>query len=168
MLVGVHWGINAIRADETGSQPAYFMPTGQVTMFYGKHHGSDILELAAENVPRYRQPYGMGDIAPKQVQVSCIDALATADDYQIRFHAINRSFDEDLEISVDLSGFTGLGETAVHHLFEGRLRDGPAESEPREKGFFRENRVSRQGTTLPLTLPKRSVSIVEIPRTMGE
>jgi alpha-N-arabinofuranosidase len=168
MLVGIHWGINAIRADETGREPAYFMPTGQVTMFYGKHHGSDMLELAAENVPRYRQPYGMGNIGPKQAQVSCIDALATADSDRIYFHAINRSFDEDLEISVDLSGFTGLGETAVHHLFEGRLRDGPAEGEEREMGSFRENRVSRQGTTLFLTLPRRSASIVEIPRTMGE
>ena len=163
MLVGINWGITAIRADQTGEEPAYFLPTGQVTMFYGKHHGPDMLEVVCENVPRYAQPYGMGDIGPKGTPVACIDALATADEKTIYFHAINRSFSEDLEISVDVSEFTGLGPAATQHCFEGRLHDAPLEGEAREMGFFRSGEVRLQGTTLRLTLPKRSVSIVEVP-----
>jgi alpha-N-arabinofuranosidase len=164
MLVGIAWGITAIRADETGQRQAYFLPAGQVTMFYGKHHGRNLLELAGEGVPRFSQPYGMGDISPKETEVACIDALATADEDKIYFHAINRDFDKDIEITIDLSAFSGLGESAAHHRFEGRLHNRPLEGEPREIGFFSTEQVKLQGAVLRVTLPKRSISIIEIPR----
>ena len=166
-LVGINWGITAIRADRSGQEPAYLLPTGQVTMFYSKHHGTDMLELTSENVPRYSQPYGMGAIGAKTTPVACIDALATGGKDRIYLHAINRSFGEDLGVTVDLSAFTGLGRTATQHCFEGRLQDLPREGEPRETGFFRAQEVMLEGRVLRVMLPKRSVSIVEIPWARG-
>ena len=168
MLVGVRWDINAIRAEPTGEHPAYFFPSGQVTMFYGKHHGSDLLAVTGENVPRYRQPYEMGSIRPRETGVASLDVLATAGRERIYFHAINRSFAEDLPVEVDLSAFTELGATVTQHCFEGRLEDRPASGEPREMGRFRSTPVNLDGSVLHVTLPKRSISIVEIPCVRGE
>ena len=125
MLVGTSWGITSIRVDAQRKQPAYFLPTGQVTMFYDHHHGPDLLEVQEANVPRYGQPFGMGDIRPKDGGVATVDTLATADQGKVYLHAINRSFTEDLKVTVALSGFAGVGEEAVQWRFEGRLEDRP-------------------------------------------
>ncbi len=164
MLVGVSWGINAIRADPSGEVPAYMFPTGQVTMFYSKHHGRDLLEVESEGVPRHAQPYGMGTIRPKTAEVAYIDALATADEDRIYFHAINRSFGEDLAVTLDLSAFDFLGATATQRSFEGRLHNTAQEGEPLEMGFFNTTSLEVSGPVLRVTLPKRSVTILEIPR----
>jgi alpha-L-arabinofuranosidase len=162
MLVGVSWGINAVRADRAGKEPAYFHPTGQVTMFYGEHHGSDLLAVVAEGVPRYEQPYGMGSLAPKDTTVACIDVVATAGADRVYVHAINRSFQQDIEVILDLSDFRGLGAEAIHHTLVGRLHDRPAPGEPREVGRFESEQVGVESAVMSATLPKRSVSIIEI------
>jgi len=66
MLVGNSWGIHAIKADVEAKIPPYYMPTGQVTMFYSKHHGEKLLALKSSSVPTYKQPYRMGGIGPKE------------------------------------------------------------------------------------------------------
>ncbi|UCE46898.1 MAG: hypothetical protein JSW47_14965 [Phycisphaerales bacterium] len=160
MLVGNSWGIHAIWADRAGEIPPHYMPTGQMTMFYSKHHGENLLALESENVPTYEQPYRMGGISPKP-KVAYIDALATADERHIYFHAINRSFDESRDITIDVSAFSGVAGRAVQRVLEGRLNNAPKPGEPRQIGRISQRKVRFDGKTLKVTLPNRSVSIIE-------
>jgi len=163
MLVGNHWGIHCVWADPTGKTPAHFMPTGQVTMFYARHHGAHRLDVTAENVPTYAQPYRMQNLSPAE-RVAYVDAVATGDARAAYVHAINRHFSRDLPVTVDLTAFDKIDRTATHRILEGRLQDEPAEGRPRQIGRFRQRAVAVTGKVLRVTLPKRSVSIIEIPR----
>lgn len=160
MLVGNSWGIHAIKADAQGEIPPYYMPTGQVTMFYSKHHGDKLLALESRNVPMYEQPYQMGGIRPSK-EVAFIDALATADEKRVYFHAINRSFEQSLDVTVDVSAFDNLKDRAIQHILDGRLNDVPGPDEPRQIGRISQREVSFASKTLKVTLPHRSVSCVE-------
>ncbi len=163
MLVGNRWGITAVRADPKAEVPPYFMPTGQVTAFYSRYHGEDLLAVEATNVPTYEQPYRLGGTRAKE-KVVYVDVLATADDETIYLHAINRHFDEPMALTLDLSAFGGLAGRAVHHLFEGRLNDRPQADEPLQIGRLRHEQIRFEGTTLEVTLPPRTVSCIEIAR----
>lgn len=162
MLVGHGWGITAIHADPLGKTPAYYMPTGEVTAFYSNHHGDRMLELESSNVPAYEQPYRMSGIRPYE-KVAVVDALATRSDDAVFFHAINRSFDRDMDIEIDLSVFGGLAPKATQHIIEGRLNDRPQDGEPRRIARTSYLTLTIDGSVLRVTLPKRSVSCVEIP-----
>ncbi|MBL7188138.1 MAG: hypothetical protein ISS70_17585 [Phycisphaerae bacterium] len=163
MLVGNSWGIHAIWADAKGEIAPHYMPTGQMTMFYSNHHGEDLLALESKNVPTYEQPYQMGGISPKR-KIAYIDALATADEKHIYFHAINRSFEESRDITIDISAFGSVEGRAVHHVFEGRLNNEPGPNEPRQIGRTSERPAYFDGKTLKITLPHRSVSCIEFTR----
>jgi alpha-N-arabinofuranosidase len=163
MLVGVNWPIHAIRADRTGREPAYYMPTGQVTMFYSQHHGPDLLEVSAEPSPRFPRPYSMGNMSPKPKGVAALDAVVTARADRLFLHVINRSFTDDMAIAVELQGFKQLSSEGVQHCFEGRLRDEPEPGQPRQVGSIRSLPVTVEGSTVRVTPPKRSVSIIEVP-----
>jgi alpha-N-arabinofuranosidase len=161
MLVGNSWGIHAIKADATGEIPAYYMPTGQITAFYSKHHGDKLLALESRNVPAYEQPCQMGGIRPSR-KITCIDALATAGEKRLYFHAINRSFAEPLDVTVDVSAFEGLDGRAIHHVLEGRLNDAPGPGEPRQIGRASQRDIPFDGKRLRVTLPHRSVTCIEL------
>jgi hypothetical protein len=62
-----------------------------------------------------------------------------------------------------LSGLPDLGAEAVHHTLVGRLHDRPAPGEPREVGRLESEQVRVESAGLNATLPKRSISIIEIP-----
>ena len=160
MLVGNAWGIHAIKADPEGKVPPYYMPTGQVTMFYSEHHGDQLLALESRNVPTYEQPYRMGGIRPSE-KVAVIDALATAGRQRLYFHAINRSFDESIDITIDVSAFAPLERRAVHHIFQGRLNDAPEPGQPRQIGRTSQRERLLDGKRLTATLAERSVSCIE-------
>jgi hypothetical protein len=164
MLVGNSWGIMAIHADRAGSIPAYFTPTGQVTMLYSKYHGKGMLAVEAANVPIHPQPYAMGQIAPARNGVALIDAVATGSDDAVYFHAINRDFERPVVVEIDLSAFRALPGRAVQHLLEGRLNDQPQVGQDRQVGTLADRDIRFRGGVLKLELPRRSVSIVEIPR----
>jgi alpha-L-arabinofuranosidase len=134
-----------------------------MTMFYSKHHGMNLLALDSRNVPTYEQPYRMGGISPKRT-VAFIDAVATADEKRIYFHAINRSFDRPREITIDVSAFGGVRGSAVHHILEGRLNNAPKPGEPRQTGRTGRRSVGFDGKLLKVTLPRRSVSCIEFTR----
>ncbi|MHC4433442.1 MAG: alpha-L-arabinofuranosidase C-terminal domain-containing protein [Planctomycetota bacterium] len=163
MLVGNSWGIHAIWADKAAEIAPHYMPTGQMTMFYSNHHGEDLLALKSSNVPTYEQPYRMGGISPNR-KVAYVDALATADEKNIYFHAINRSFDKPRDVTIDVSAFGGVGGRAVHHVLEGRLNNAPKPNEPRQIGRTGEQQIRFDGKTLRVTLPHRSVSCIEFTR----
>ena len=163
MLVGNSWGIHAIWADAKGRIDHHYMPTGQMTMFYSKHHGDKLLALDSSNVPTYEQPYQMGGISPKR-KVAYIDALATTDEKRIYLHAINRSFDKSRDVTIDVSAFGGVEGSAVHYVLEGRLNNAPEPNEPRQIGRTGERPVHFDGKILKVTLPERSVSCIEFTR----
>ena len=163
MTVGRAWNFTAIHVDPNSSEPAYMLPSGQVVMFYAKHHGNVRLEMEGRDVPTYAQPLRMGDLTPK-ARVATVDALATANDKALFFHAINRHFTEDVPVTLDLADFPGLAGEAVQHVFEGRLADEAGPGEPLSAGSFRDAPLKWEGSTLRILLAKRSVSIVELPR----
>ena len=134
MTVGHAWPITAIHVDPAGRAAAHMMPTGQVVMFYAKHHGSALLEMGGMDIPGYSQTLTCGSIRPHE-KVAYVDALATADGKAVYFHAINRHFSEDVPVTVDLSEFPGLAAEGVQHLFEGRLNDKPDEGEAISPGL---------------------------------
>jgi alpha-L-arabinofuranosidase len=105
----------------------------------------------------------MGGIRPN-AKVAYIDALATADEKRIYFHLINRSFEEPMNVTVDVSAFNRLEDSAVHHVLEGRLNDAPKADEPRQIGRITQKDISFDGKTLTVTLPHRSVSCIEFTR----
>jgi alpha-L-arabinofuranosidase len=160
MLVGNSWGIMAINADVKGRTPPFYMPTGQMTMFYSKHHGNKLLAVAGKNVPTYEQPYQMGGIGPKR-RVAYIDALATADKERIYLHAINRSFEKSIDVTVNVSAFEQVEGLAVHHVLQGRLNDAPEPGEVRQIGRTTQRNLRFDTKTLSVTLPHRSVSCIE-------
>ncbi len=160
MLVGNSWGIHAIKADVEARIPPYYMPTGQATAFYSKHHGENLLALESSNVPTYEQPYRMGGIGPKK-KVAYIDALATADNKCVYFHAINRSFKQSMDVTIDISALGRFDKRAVHHILQGRLNDRPKTSEPRQIGRITQKDIFFNGSRLKITLPNRSISCIE-------
>jgi alpha-N-arabinofuranosidase len=167
MLVGKGWDITAIHVDPQAKSAPFFMPSGQVTMLYSKHHGDALLDVEADYVPTYAQPYAMGGIRPAK-KVAYVDALATKSEDAVYFHAINRHFDEPLWIVVDLSDFAGLTGTVVHHVLEGRLNNAPGPGEPLQVGRLSYQAIELKGRSLRIALPRRSVSCVEIKRRPGQ
>jgi len=163
MLVGNSWGIHAIKADAEAKIPPFYMPTGQVTMFYSKHHGEKLLALDSRNVPIYKQPYRMGGIGPKE-KVAYVDALATADKKLVYFHAINRSFEKPIIVTVDMSALGRFKERAVHHILQGRLNDTPKSNESRQIGRITQRDIFFHGDKLTIILPNRSISFIEFKR----
>jgi len=132
-------------------------------MFYAQHHGHWRLDMQVENMPSYRQPFQMGGIKPEE-KVAYIDALATADAETIYIHAINRHFQQDLPVVIDLTAVSGLTGRVIHHIYEGRLHNSPQASESKEMGWSREETLQLKDQTLKVTLPKRSISCLEIAR----
>jgi alpha-N-arabinofuranosidase len=165
MLVGMGWGISAVFTDPAAVKDPVYLPTGQLTAFYSKHHGDRLVRLETSGVPTCEQPYRMGGIEPKK-KVAVLDVVATAGETAVFVHAINRSFDQALEVTIDLSGFR-TRDGVVHHLAQGRLNDLPKEGEPQQIGYESARRISGPAQPLVVMLPERSVSCVEIPLARG-
>jgi alpha-N-arabinofuranosidase len=161
MLIGMGWGISAVFTDPTGVKDAVYLPTGQLTAFYSKHHGDRLVRVETSGVPTYEQPYRMGGIAPRK-KVAAIDVVATASETTVFVHAINRSFSKAMEVAIDLSGFQA-GNGAVHHMVQGRLNDAPKEGQPEQIGYESSRTITPSAGPLEVTLPERSVSCIEIP-----
>ena len=163
MLVGNRWGIYAVAADAGARTDPYYMPTGQVTMLYSKHHGKNLLQLESTSIPTFNQPFQMSGIHP-QPKVACIDALATAGPDAIYFHAINRHFSRTFNVAVDLSAFADLSATAIHHILSGRLNDKPKPGQPTQIANIHHNPLTLDGPTLNIPLPPRTASSIQITR----
>lgn len=158
MLVGSEWGIMAVRVDPEAKHKAVMTPTGQMTAFYGRCHGSRRLRVEMDGLEYFNQPVRLENIQPAE-QVALLDIVATATGDRIYMHVINRDFENDRRITIDLQGMT-VGGNAVSHCMQGRIESGGiweivAQEIDRE--------VSAEDDRLQTTLPPRSVSIVEIP-----
>lgn len=161
MAVGQRFASAGIRADPSSRQAAWMTPVGQALLFYNLHHGDSLYDLSCGNLPVYSQPFVMGDIRPLE-KVALIDALVTASDTAVFFHAINRDFSRDIEITIDCSVLRLKKGRAVHYTLEGRLYNEPARNEKIERGRIDDRTLFFDGKTLETKLPKRSVSCIEI------
>ena len=161
MLVGMGWGISAVHTDPTAVKDPVYLPTGQLTAFYSKHHGDRLVKTEAVGVPAYEQPYRMGGVTPKK-KVAVIDLAATADEDTVYVHAINRDFNKAVEVAIEILGFTPV-DRALHRIVQGRLNDAPKSGQPEQIGHETERKIQESFKPLKVTLPKRSVSCIEIP-----
>jgi alpha-L-arabinofuranosidase len=93
--------------------------------------------------------------------VAYIDALATADDKSVYFHAISRNFEQPTNVAIDLSDFRKLKGRAVHHILQGRLNDIPESDEEKQVGRISQSDIIFDGNRMKITLPKRSISCIE-------
>jgi alpha-N-arabinofuranosidase len=163
MTVGSRWGITGIRVDPSGRLAPYPLPTGQVTGLYSRHHGNARLAVTHRNVPVYTQPYRMSGIGPAE-KVLTLDVVATLGTEALYLHVINRSFGRDLDVQIDLSALDDLHGPAVLHALTGRLTDAPQPGQSRAVAKVTDHPVAFDADTLAVRLPKRSVSVLEIPR----
>lgn len=167
MCVGEGWkGIASIWADPSGATPAYIQSTGQTVMFYTRYHGHDFLPVETRNIPRYAQPYSIAGYPPPAAPIASLDVLATANSKAVFVHIINREFDTDVPVTLDLSAFKAVGRKVIQHCYVGRLNDAPAPGEKAEQiVWFTDQHLTATGKIIHLTLPKRSISSIEIPVT---
>lgn len=162
MLIGASWDITSIRIDPQGKAAPYFLPQGQMTLFYNQHHGQHRLAVNSEKLPQYQQPFSMGWMPQSPTSVALVDMVATANEQKLYIHAINRNFEQDQSITLDLSAFPKLSNQGTHHLYQVRSQrwffrpSSPEIAEITAKSIS----ISKQFT---VKLPKQSVSILEIP-----
>ncbi|MFP4356388.1 MAG: hypothetical protein ACLFUJ_14820 [Phycisphaerae bacterium] len=167
MTVGSSWGITGIRVDPSGKVAPYPLPTGQVTGLYSRYHGNVRLRTTTANVPHFAQPFQMAGIAPAE-KVLALDIVATSGPEAIYLHVINRSFSRDLEVQVDLSDFEDVAGPAVLHSLTGRLENQPGPGQDLPVASVDDTLVEFSGGELTVRFPKRSVSVLEIPRRAAE
>ena len=163
MLIGDGWGIHAIYCDRRGRTPAYMIPSGQVTALYSRYHGDKRLAVGLTPLPHYEQPYRLAGIGPAS-RVAYLDLLATRNEKTLYLHAINRHFDRALSIQVDVSALKiEPANSGTLHLLEGRLAKEPPPGGPLAPGRIRDEMFPIPGDRFLVTLPNRTVSVVEIP-----
>ncbi len=164
MLVGIGWNIAAIAADRNNVAPARMRPSGMATMLYSQHHGDRLMAMESEGVPSYRQPFEMGGIGPAE-KVAMVDALATAGGGAAFLHAINRSFDKPMPVSVDLTALGPVAGSGRMYVLQGRMereKDVPPD-EP--LAWITEQAVPVVDGIASAELPPRCVAVIEVPRT---
>lgn len=87
MLLGTGWNFAAIKVDPEGR--LLRAPQGQMTAFYGAHHGESLLPTRLTGVGITAIPFKVG-WASEKLAVAQIDALATGDGKRIVAHLVNR------------------------------------------------------------------------------
>ena len=160
MLVGKSWGITGIRVSPTMEFEPHAYPTGQVTGFYARNHGNQLLKIDTENIPVYKQPYQMSGITAVDT-VAYLDVLATRNNDKIFIHIINRHFDEGLNISLDLSELSETDKNGTHHTLTGNLKNVPCGDSSDEVACFDKKDFNVKSNNAKVLLPARSVSILE-------
>ncbi len=146
MLVGISWGITAIRVDTVEDTEPVMFPTGKVTAFYSKYHGNQALEIKTDNMPFYRQPYKMNMIKPAP-KVAFLDAVVTQSQENVFLHVINRNFSSDYQVRVNFEGLE-VNKKFTHYKFS-ETKDDLAEIKEFSK-ILKNNFI---------TIPAKSVNI---------
>ncbi|NLF32070.1 MAG: hypothetical protein GX591_14430 [Planctomycetes bacterium] len=164
MLLGRGWSFASVFADPTGKHPPYYTPQGSATLFCRRHHGPSLLRSELTGVRTHPQPYRFGWGGGVDHEPAELDVLVTADAGRVFIHAINRTFDRDLPLRIDLSALGAVGAAGTHH----RLTFGPHA----EEGLGVSQGVARisaapiaAAVRMTVMLPARTVSIIEVPRT---
>jgi alpha-N-arabinofuranosidase len=158
MTVGRAWGITAIHVWDDPKKPAQIYPTGLVVGLYAKHHGSQRLKLDGVKVPTYRLPYQVNGIGPYD-KVQTTDVVATGDSLKVYMHAINSSFYEIVRLKFDVGSLLLKGD-GWQYSMTGRLKD-EGDTDIATVGQMP---VRVEKGTLTVTLPSKSVSVIELQR----
>lgn len=162
MLVGNSWGITGIRVSPRVEFDPHLLPTGQVTAFYANHHGGDMLKVELAGNEGYEQPYKMNDLKPEK-NVAQLDVIATKSKERLFVNILNRSYSEDLAISLDLSGFLLKNNQAVHKTLYGNIdNEDPCSTQPLRYACINEKELQIVDDQLAITQPARTVGILEI------
>ncbi len=162
MLIGRSWPINAIRVWPGRKVPPHRFPSGLVTMMYAQHHGDRLLVVDVNDMPTYEQPYQFAGLGPAK-KVANVDVLATRDEDSVFVHMINRRFDDEQEVLIDVSAFPGVGSKGKLHILEGRLRNAPGSGDPTPPASVRSESFEIPDKRFPLRLAPRSVTFAKIP-----
>jgi alpha-L-arabinofuranosidase len=97
----------------------------------------------------------------KPERVAYVDALVTADDRNLYFHALNRSLAQPAPVSVDFSAQGSVFRKATWHLLDGdpaaRVKKAPITRETATE-------LVLSGANLTIELPPHSVSVIVVPR----
>ena len=157
LLVGESWGITAIRVNDEDHPEPYFLPTGKVTGFYSRHHGNERLFCDIAGMPTYEQPLRINSIAPAP-RVATVDVVATQNKDAVFLHLINRHIRDPIAATLDLAAVGYEGGPILHRYMTSEIRGDDAEIS--ETTLAPKNNASE----ITITLPARSVSIVEIER----
>ncbi|QDU71673.1 hypothetical protein [Mucisphaera calidilacus] len=159
MLIGQSWGITSVRIPDEGPAHAYQLPTGAVTGFYSRHHGSQLLRITTTDVPTFSQPYDFGTSHAAD-KVATVDTLATADDNSIYVHLISRAFDTATPITIRLAepGYNGW---AWLHTLDGELHP---EDNIRVTMDEEKRAIPITNGTIKLNLPPRVIAALQIPK----
>ncbi|ANQ50147.2 hypothetical protein MY04_2779 [Flammeovirga sp. MY04] len=163
LLVGNSWGITGIRVSENEEFAPYPLPTGQVTGLYAQHHGDRMIEVITENIPKYQQPYKVNAIAPAD-SVAVLDIVSSADEKYVYVHIINRAFDDNVEITVDLSNWNLKKSTADLFSLTGNYSNSiPCDSKNNHYLCSNKQSLKIENNELNLSLIKRSINIIKVP-----
>ncbi len=159
MLAGRSWGITGIRVSETEAFKPYPHSTGEITGFYSDYHGNSVLEVESRNIPCYLQPYQMAAIMP-QDSVAILDVVATADNDKVFVHIINREFNNELPVRIDLTEF-GKVKNGKLYSYTGNIDNKFVSETVNAYGQITSQPVKVIKNSSRVMLPKRSVSILE-------
>lgn len=161
MLVGHRWGIAAIFMDPAGTRAPEQRFSGMVTALYGQHHGDTLMAMQSEGLPCYAQPLRLGGILPHP-KVAMVDALSTAGNKAVFWHAINRGFEQEVAATVDLSALGPLARKGTLYLLEGHLENRPAQAGA--PAWVRQEPVFLEGGVAVVHLPARCVAVLSVER----
>ena len=174
LLIGANWDITSIRIDPDEKDPPYFWPQGQMTAFYSQYHGSNLLEAVSKNIPLYPQPYKIGWSNTPRGDIATLDLVATGDEDMLYLHAINRTLNQTIPITLDLSSFPNLGDAAEQYIFAKRQPSSWKAAiwnrikslwhdPPQEVAEITSQTLAISQGTSTVNLPAQSVSIFAIP-----
>lgn len=164
MLVGVSWGIAAIKAHREAEHAPYLQPTGLATGFYRRHHGDRRLAITVEgDVPAFTQDLTFHGWGRTRVQspLPMLDVVATRSDRALFLHAINRSRSAALSVTLEVEA---VGQ-ATGPIVVRRMVPKPAEHRvaERDAATIVESTLRPAALRRPLDLPAQSVTIFKIP-----
>ncbi|MFZ4704272.1 MAG: hypothetical protein ACOYMG_29865 [Candidatus Methylumidiphilus sp.] len=160
MLVGTNWSITGIQVARDGRFAPFLTPQGQVFNLYAHHHGDRILQLDHSELPFYLKSVPDN----KTERVAYVDAIVTADDKNIYFHAINRSLDQTHCVRLDLEPTGASFKQAIWLQLSGR-----PEARVKDRPILEETSCALPVTdnVLAADLPPHSTSVFILPKASG-
>jgi len=157
MTVGQSWGITGIRVDPEYKQESVILPSFLVTGLYSRYHGDSLLHTRYRNIPSYEQAFRMNSIAPRK-KVSTLDMLSTRTEKQLFIHVINRSFDEEIKLNIELEGLR-VGKTYQRHGVTGDKLAAISNKSLKQSAEIVTSAFKQSGKSLVLNVPESSVSV---------
>ena len=168
MMLGESWNIAAVKADRDDPHnpaKAYVSPSGRATAFYNAHHGARFRASELSGLPEPKAldlTHGEWKIAPA---IPLLEAAVTADPDRVFLHVVNRAFDAETPLRIELDGIDAADITGIDHH---TLVSDPTIEEPFAATVERTVELDPAAVatgapaSLEITLPAASVSIVAV------